>query len=92
LSYNAFDLDGFSTNNEGYFVLGNTDVPNVSLVFNSNGLQNGADAIALYNADTTTFPNGSNVSTDNLIDAIVYDTNDADDIELGTLKAHSLQS
>lgn len=81
-SYNAFDLDGFTTNAAGYFVLGNTDVPNVSLVFNNNGLQNGADAVGLYRADATEFPNGTAVSTNNLIDAIVYDTNDADDIEL----------
>ena len=82
LSYNAFDLDGFTTNAEGYFVLGNTDVPNVSLVFNGNGLQNGADAVALYRGDAVNFPNGSAITTDNLIDAIVYDTNDADDTDL----------
>jgi len=82
LSYNAFDLDGFSTNAEGYFVLGNTDVANVSLVFNNNGLQNGADAIALYRADATAFPNSTALTLGNLIDAIVYDTNDANDTEL----------
>ncbi|NER13702.1 T9SS type A sorting domain-containing protein [Leptobacterium flavescens] len=81
-SYNAFDLDGFSTNAQGYFVLGNTDVPNVSLVFGSNGLQNGADAVALYTGDATDFPNDTPITTDNLIDAIVYDTNDSDDAAL----------
>ncbi|NAS30602.1 T9SS type A sorting domain-containing protein [Flavobacteriaceae bacterium R38] len=82
LSYNAFDLDGFTTNSDGYFVLGNTDVPNVSLVFGSNGIQNGADAVALYRADAAAFPNGTAITTDNLIDALVYDTNDSDDAEL----------
>ena len=82
LSYNAFDLDGFSTNSEGYFVLGNAGVSNVDLVFGSNGLQNGADAIAIYPANASDFPNGTPVSTTDIIDAVVYDTNDGDDAGL----------
>lgn len=82
LSYNTFDLSGYSTNADGYFVLGNEGVPNVSLIFGSNGLQNGADAVALYQAAATDFPVGTPVTTENLIDALVYDTNDADDLEL----------
>jgi len=82
LSYAAYDLDGQTTNAEGYFVIGNAAVPNVSIVIPSNGLQNGADAVALYTGDGTNFPNGSAVTTNNLIDALVYDTNDSDDPEL----------
>ena len=82
LSYNAIDLSGYSTDANGYFVLGNTDVENVSLQFNSNGLQNGADAVALFEGSAADFPNGTAISTDNLIDALVYDTNDADDAGL----------
>lgn len=81
-SYNAIDLDGFSTDAEGYFVIGNTDVANVDLVVPGNSFQNGADAVVLYFGDATSFPNGTAVSTDNIIDAIVYDTNDSDDPEL----------
>ncbi len=81
-SYNAFDLDGFSTNTNGYFVVGNTAVPGVDLVIPSNGLQNGADAVALYLADATDFPNGTAVTTTGLEDAVVYDTNDSDDAGL----------
>ncbi len=81
-SYAAYDLDGYTTNAEGYFVIGNTAVPNVSIVIPSNGLQNGADAVALYMGDATDFPNNSTVTTNNLIDALVYDTNDSDDVEL----------
>jgi endonuclease I/uncharacterized protein YdeI (BOF family) len=81
-SYNAFDLAGYTTNAEGYFVLGNAGVPNVGLVFGSNGLQNGADAVALYTGTAADFPNGTAVTTTNLVDALVYDTNDADDAEL----------
>jgi len=86
LSYGAYDLDGQTTDENGYFVVGNVDVPNVSsITFASNGLQNGADAVALYTGDDIDFPTSSIVTTDNLIDAFVYDTNDADDVELGVL-------
>ncbi len=81
-SYAAFDLDGFSTNAEGYFVLGNPGVSNVGLEFDNGTLQNGADAVALYVGNATDFPNDTAVTTTNLIDAVVYDTNDADDAGL----------
>ncbi|MBW4685234.1 MAG: ExeM/NucH family extracellular endonuclease [Komarekiella atlantica HA4396-MV6] len=79
LSYAAFDLDGYSTDANGYFVLGNAGVPSVDLIFPGNTLQNGADAVALYTANATDFPNNTPITTTNLIDAIAYDTNDADD-------------
>ena len=82
VSYVAYDLDGFSTNAAGYFVAGNAAVPNADLIFNNNFLQNGADAIAIFSGDAADFPNGTPVSTVNLIDAMVYDTDDADDTEL----------
>lgn len=79
LSYRAMDLDGFSTNAAGYFTLGNAAVPGVDLIFPNNTLQNGEDAVALYAADATNFPNGTLVTTANLRDAVVYDTADPDD-------------
>ncbi|WP_378186114.1 T9SS type A sorting domain-containing protein [Aquimarina sp. W85] len=81
-SYNAFDLDGFSTNAEGYFVIGNANVANVNLVVPNNSFQNGADAVALYFDDANSFPNGTALTTNRLIDAIVYGTDDDDDLEL----------
>jgi endonuclease G len=48
-------------------------------VFADNFLQNGADAVALYVGNATDFPNGTSVTTANLQDAVVYDTDDADD-------------
>ncbi len=81
-SYEAFDLDGQTTDENGFFVLGNPDVANVDLVFdpgNSGALQNGADAGALYQGDASDFPNDTPVTTDNLVDAIVYDTDDGGD-------------
>jgi predicted extracellular nuclease len=79
VSYAAFDLDGFSTNASGYFILGNTGVTGVDITFPVNTLQNGADAVALYFGDATSFPANTAVTTTNLSDAVVYDTADADD-------------
>ncbi|MEO1432458.1 MAG: ExeM/NucH family extracellular endonuclease, partial [Cyanobacteria bacterium J06633_8] len=82
-SYNAIDLDGLTTDASGYFVIGSSNVANVDLTeFTTNGLQNGADAVALYQANATDFPNGTAVSTTNLIDAVVYDTSNSDDAGL----------
>lgn len=85
LSYNlspftsGIDLDGYTTDANGYFVIGNTAVPGVDIIFNGNTLQNGADAVALYLADGSDFPSGTAVTTTNLVDALVYDTADPDD-------------
>ncbi|QCX00111.1 T9SS type A sorting domain-containing protein [Aggregatimonas sangjinii] len=82
-SYNAIDLDGFTTDANGYFVIGSAGVPNVNLeAFTTNGVQNGADAVALYEDDAANFPSGSAITTTNLLDALVYGTSDGDDIEL----------
>jgi len=79
LSYRAIDLDGFSTNAAGYFTIGNAAVAGVDLTFPNDTLQNGADAVALYAANAANFPANTPISTANLRDAVVYDTNDADD-------------
>ncbi|MEN8241680.1 MAG: ExeM/NucH family extracellular endonuclease [Chloroflexota bacterium] len=76
----AFDLDGYTTNSEGYFVIGGTGLPTADIVVtNIYWLQNGADAVALVLGDGADFPNDTPVSTDNLIDAVVYGTNDSND-------------
>ncbi|WP_233378925.1 endonuclease/exonuclease/phosphatase family protein [Maribellus sp. CM-23] len=82
LSYAAYDLAGYFTNADGYFVIGNADVANVDLVVASNAIQNGADAVALYKDTITNFPNGTPVTLTNLEDALVYDTDDSDDAGL----------
>ncbi|MCP4204281.1 MAG: hypothetical protein GY769_20390 [bacterium] len=85
-SYLSFDLDGQATDGSGYFVLcGNAaNTPNCDLDVSpdTNLIQNGADAVALLTGDATDFPNDTPVTTTNLIDAIVYDTNDSDDAGL----------
>ena len=78
-SYRTIDLTGFSTNAQGYFTIGNSGVPGVDLTFPGNTLQNGEDAVALYASSAAAFPTGTAVTTANLRDAVVYDTNDADD-------------
>ncbi|MBL9148785.1 MAG: lamin tail domain-containing protein [Phycisphaerae bacterium] len=87
LSYAAFDLDGKSTNANGYFVLGDAAItatlaPANSLTMAGDLLQNGADAVALYTGSASDFPNGTAVTATNLRDAFVYDTADVDDAGL----------
>ena len=77
-SYAAFDLDGLATNATGYFVLGNASLA-PGLTFPDGLLQNGADAAALYAGNAADFPPGMPATTANLLDALVYDTGDADD-------------
>lgn len=80
MEYRTIALDGFSTNADGYFVAGSADVPNVDMIaFTVNGLQNGPDAVALYSGTPPTMP-----TTENLIDAVVYGTNELDDTSLLT--------
>ena len=84
-SYAAFDLDGLTTNDSGLLTLGNTSVAGVDVTFANGLLRDGADAVAIYDDDATSFPNGTSVTTANLIDAIVYDSDDADDSGLLSL-------
>ncbi|WP_430936975.1 lamin tail domain-containing protein [Saccharicrinis sp. 156] len=83
-SYEAIDLDNYSIPANGYFVIGSTGMgTNIELSPGSSGwLQNGADAVALYQGNAADFGNDTPVTTVNLVDAVVYDTNDSDDAEL----------
>ena len=78
-SYYAMDLDGYATDENGLFVAGNASVNTVFLTFANQTLQNGADGVALYVGDAGDFPNGTAVTTVNLVDAMVYDTGQDDD-------------
>jgi hypothetical protein len=84
-SYFSINLTGTIPAN-GYFVVGNAAVPNVNLTFPGNTLQNGQDAVALYVGTAAGIPNNSTLaqaaSAGTLVDAVVYDTNDADDTTL----------
>lgn len=81
-SYHAIDLDGYTTDGNGYFVAGNEAVASASITFTNGILQNGADAIALYIGSASDFPANTTVKTTNLLDAVVYDSDDEDDAGL----------
>ena len=83
VSYRTVDLDGFTTDANGFFIIGADAVPGVDVSFGaSNRMQNGPDAVALYFGNDTDFPNGTPPTTTNLRDAIVYGTGDSDDTDL----------
>jgi len=84
-SYKTVDLNGYVTDSDGFFIIGGNGIPGVDIAIGtSNTIQNGPDAIAIYQDDASNFPNGTPVTNANLIDAIVYGTNDDDDPELLT--------
>lgn len=85
-SYFALDLDGYTSDVNGVFLIANQEVSPVGdFILFDNTIQNGADAIAVYQANASDFPDGTLATTGGLVDAIVYDTNDADDTGLLTL-------
>ncbi|MEZ4461831.1 MAG: lamin tail domain-containing protein [bacterium] len=63
----------------GFFVVGNAAVT-PDITHNDNLLQNGADAVALYLGAPVA--NGSAATATNLVDLVVYDTDDGDDAGL----------
>lgn len=82
-SYFTLDLDGQTTDVNGLLLIGSSTVsPVPQLVIGANIIQNGADAVAIYQADGSDFPEGTQATTTNLVDAIVYDTGEAVDTGL----------
>jgi Endonuclease I/Secretion system C-terminal sorting domain len=83
LSYYVIDLDGFSTDVNGLFVVGNqlvSPVPGKDLP--DSIFQNGPDGVAIYLGSSSDFPNNTLATTVNLIDAMVYGTADPDATDL----------
>ena len=77
LSYYVIDLDGFTTDVNGIFVIGNQTVSPVPDKFLPESIfQNGPDGVALYLGSSFNFPNNSPATATNLVDAMVYGTND----------------
>lgn len=78
-SYYVIDLTGFSTDVNGIFVLGNNLVAPVPDKYLPDSIiQNGPDGVGLYLGSSSDFPNNTLATTTNLVDAIVYGTNDPD--------------
>lgn len=73
LVYYTLDLDGYTTDANGIFLTGNTQVsPTPTLIFPNATLQNGPDVVALYQGNATDFPYNSSVTTTGYIDGIAY--------------------
>lgn len=79
-SYFTIDLDGYTTDENGLLLIGSDTVtPFPQLLISANLIQNGADAVAVYLGNDSDFPEGTLATQNNLIDALAYDTSDADD-------------
>jgi hypothetical protein len=71
--YQAYPLDGRVTDASGYFVLGSGRlVPAVDYQLPLNHIQNGTDAVALYQGTTDDFIIGAAVTADGIMDAVVH--------------------
>ena len=91
-SYLAIDLDGYTTDVNGLLLIGSTSVnPFPQLVIAPNLLQNGADAVAVYQGSWYDFPEGTLATQTNLVDALMYDTSDPDDTDLMALLGETIQ-
>jgi endonuclease I len=82
-SYFTIDLDGYTTDINGLFLIGsNTVSPIPQYLIPVSVIQNGADAVAIYNGDDIDFPEFTTATINNLVDVLIYDTADADDADL----------
>ncbi|WP_298116195.1 endonuclease [Flavobacterium sp.] len=79
LSYYVIDLDGYTTDVNGIFTIGNQLVSPVPDKFLPESIfQNGPDGVALYLGSSSDFPNNTLATNVNLVNAIVYGTADPD--------------
>ncbi|WP_154223161.1 endonuclease [Marinicella rhabdoformis] len=77
----AYDLSGNTFTAEGYFLIGDSSLtPNYLLPPDS--IADGADAIAIYYSDVANFPNGSAITSTDILDALVYGSGQSDDTDL----------
>lgn len=85
-SYRTYDLTGQTTGADGLFVLcgnaANVAGCDLDVTPDTDLIQNGQDAIGLYNAPAASFPNGTAPTSTDLVDALVYGTNDGRDAAL----------
>ena len=91
-SYLTIDLDGYSTDVNGLLLIGSTAVsPFPQLIIAPNLIQNGGDAVVVYQADYSDFPDDTIATQTNLVDALMYDTSDADATALMDLLGETIQ-
>lgn len=86
-AYRVIDLDGLTVPCDGFFVVGDADVPDIDFVTNSTlTIQDGPDAVALYRDTTGALAGSQFIGTPAstppagalLLDAVVYGTGDGD--------------
>jgi hypothetical protein len=78
-SYFTYDLNGLTTDINGLLVVGSANVtPFPQALMSENVIQNGPDAVGIYQASVNDFPEETVATQTNLIDAMVYGTNDSD--------------
>ncbi len=76
VSYYAIDLDGYETDFNGIFHIGNNQVSPAPLkIFPNATVQNGPDVVALYLGNDSDFPLNTLASTTNLVNALAYTGN-----------------
>lgn len=91
-SYYTLDLGEYSTDVNGLLLIGSSKVsPVPQYIISESVIQNGADAVAIYKASYMDFMPMTVATQVNLIDALVYDTSDADDEGLMALLGVSEQ-
>ncbi len=91
-SYYTIDLDGLTTDVNGIILLGNSLIsPVPDKIFSDNIIQNGADGVGLYLGSASDFPDDTLATTTNLVNALMYDTNDADATALMGLLGVTIQ-
>jgi len=82
-SYFQVDLDGYVTDINGLLLIGsNTVSPVPQYLIPENTIQNGADAVAIYQGSFFDFPDQTLATIDNLVDVLMYDTSDSDDEDM----------
>ncbi len=79
-------LDGYQTDADGYFVIGSAGLT-ADLTIGKGALQNGPDAIGLYAGPLADDTVGAPLTTEGIIDAIVYGPGDEPDTGLLPLLA-----
>ncbi len=91
-SYNAIDLTGFSTDANGYFLIGGDAVPGVDIALGAdNVIQNGADAVGIYVGNAVDYPTDTPATETSLQQALVYGTSDDDDVDLLAALGETIQ-
>jgi hypothetical protein len=86
MSYYTLSLNGIVTDANGIATLGNNLVsPVPDIIFSDNIIQNGEDAVAVYQGTVANFPDGTLATTANLVHALAYDTSDPDAVTLMAL-------